>query len=566
MQNFLQNAKVSTKILSVIFLMGLVAAGISAVAWWSLNALSTETDRLEASASEIRLSGRLAQAVIQMNRAEYRMAANPASVGEAQQEIAAAEAVMNENLTQLLASADTQQAARLRGIQGQFQRYQSELQATLKVARQFENLELDVAQQQILEEVRASRALASELTREIRDFTAATEHRATEISAQASAMADAIMITILSVAVIGIAIGLAAGLLVARKGIVTPLTGVVGNLKELASGRLDVDITQDTRKDEIGDIARTMQVFKDNAIERQAMTERQQREAAEKAARAERMGVAVADFDKEIGEMLEIVASAAQELQATAETLSSTAEETTRQATAVSAASEQASVNVQTVASATDELTATVSEVARQMEEARNFSDVASKEADQAKQFVNELEAAGQRINEVIVLINEIASQTNLLALNATIEAARAGEAGKGFAVVASEVKSLANETEKATDDIRAQVTAMQTTIGGTVKSIGQIGEVIFKLNDMATTVASAVEQQTAATNEISRNAGEAARGTAEVTENITGVNEAAGSTSSGASQVLSAAQSLAERADHMRRTVDGFLAEVKAA
>ncbi|MFO7482666.1 methyl-accepting chemotaxis protein, partial [Oceanibaculum nanhaiense] len=419
--------------------MGLVAAGISAAAWWSLSQLSAETSRIETAAAEIRHSGQLSQAIVQLNRAEYRMAANPGSVGEAQQEISSAQSLMADNLEKLRATADAEQNAQLLEIQEQFQRYQLELQKTLKVARQFEDFELDVAQQQILEEVRASRALAAELNKDIRNFSAFTENKAATISAQATVMADAIMVTILSVAVIGIAIGLAAGLIVARKGVVAPLTGVVGNLKELATGRLDVEISHDARKDEIGDIARTMQVFKENAIERQAMTERQEREAAEKTARAERMGVAVAEFDKEIGEILGVMASASQELQATAESLSSTAEETTRQATAVSAASEQASVNVQTVASATDELTATVSEVARQMEEARTVSDVASKEADQAKQFVNELEAAGQRINEVIVLINDIASQTNLLALNATIEAARAGEAGKGFAVVAPE-------------------------------------------------------------------------------------------------------------------------------
>jgi methyl-accepting chemotaxis protein len=246
--------------------------------------------------------------------------------------------------------------------------------------------------------------------------------------------------------------------------------------------------------------------------------------------------------------------------------MSSTAEQTEQQSSAVASASEQATANVETMAAATEELAATVQEVTRQMHDARTIADEAAREASSSREQVEALEAAGERIGDVVALIQDVAGQTNLLALNATIEAARAGEAGKGFAVVASEVKQLANQTARATDDIRTQITLMRDSINGSVEAISRIAQVIFRLNEVSATVAGTVEEQTAATGEISRNATEAATGTQEVSRTISGVREAAESSAAGSVQVLGASRELARQTSSLRQAVETFIQGVKAA
>ena len=260
------------------------------------------------------------------------------------------------------------------------------------------------------------------------------------------------------------------------------------------------------------------------------------------------------------------MSSSAVELEATAQLLSSSSEETSRQASTVGSSAGQASANVQAVAAATEELTATVSEVARQMETARGVASDASSEVERVKTLGGELDRAGNDIAQVIALIEEIANHTNLLALNATIEAARAGEAGKGFAVVASEVKGLATQTARATGDIRGRVEHMHGSIGAALDAVGRMAEVVHRVQGMSSAVSAAVQQQSAATAEIGRNADKAARGTQEVTDTIGGVTMAAEATASGSAQVLSTARTLSERSTRLRSTVDGFLRAVAAA
>jgi methyl-accepting chemotaxis protein len=372
-----------------------------------------------------------------------------------------------------------------------------------------------------------------------------------------------ILALVVSVAALGA--GALLSILLAR-GIAGPVRLMTSAMGRLAAGDTAVEVPAQGRKDEIGAMAAAVQVFKDNAIERQRLEAQQEQERKAKEARAEAVARAIERFDAEISEVLHVVTSAATELEATAQSLSSTSEETSRQATGAASASEQTSANVQTVAAATEEMSSSIQEVARQMEEARRVADAASSEAEIAQDHVRGLKDAGEKIGEVVELISAIAAQTNLLALNATIEAARAGEAGKGFAVVAGEVKSLASQTAKATEEIGGQVAAMQGTIDGAVQAINRIAEVIFKLNEMAAAVASAVEEQTATTSEISRNAVEAARGTGEVSSSIAGVTQAAETSAAGAAQVLSASRSLSEQAARLKQYVDSFVDGVRAA
>jgi methyl-accepting chemotaxis protein len=270
-------------------------------------------------------------------------------------------------------------------------------------------------------------------------------------------------------------------------------------------------------------------------------------------------------FEATVKSVVDAVASAATEMRASAQTLSATAEETNRQATAVSEAVEHASTNVQTMASATEELSASVAEITRQVADASTITHEAVGEAESTNATVQTLAEIAQKIGDVVKLISEIAGQTNLLALNATIEAARAGEAGKGFAVVASEVKSLANQTARATDEIKAQIEGIQDATGRTVTAMGNIGKTIGRLNQISGVIATAVEQQGAATREIADNARLAAQNTREVSGSIKGVTEASAETGTGAGQVLTAAGDLSKQAERLRSEVDGFVGALKS-
>ena len=267
-----------------------------------------------------------------------------------------------------------------------------------------------------------------------------------------------------------------------------------------------------------------------------------------------------------VKEVVGVLASAANEMQSTAQSLSATAEQTQHQSQTVAAASQQATANVQTVASATEELSASIAEITRQVEKSTTVARTAVEEAGRATSTVQVLSDAAQKVGQVVNLINDIAAQTNLLALNATIEAARAGEAGKGFAVVANEVKSLANQTAKATDEIAGQINAIQGAIGASVEAIQRVGATIQEIDHISTTIASAVEEQGAATQEIARNVQEASAGTQQVSANINGVSDAATETGRSSSQLLDAAGELARQSDTLRGEVEGFLEYLKSA
>jgi methyl-accepting chemotaxis protein len=345
-----------------------------------------------------------------------------------------------------------------------------------------------------------------------------------------------------------------------------PLAAMTHEMTRLAAGDLDIEIAGADRADEVGGLARSLQVFKDNAIMARRLEDEQRQEQVLKEARQKTVEEYIVVFDHQVGEALDTLTAASTEMHATAGSMAATAEETSRQTTAVATSSEQASSNVQTVAAAAEQLHASVSEISRQVTQSAEFASTAVVEADRTNATIQGLADTAQKIGEVVSLIQNIASQTNLLALNATIEAARAGEAGRGFAVVASEVKALSNQTAKATEDISTQIAAIQAETGHAVDAIRAIGGTIRQMNEIATVIAAAVEQQGAATRDISNNIQLVAEGTNGVASNIAGVNEAAVETGAAATQVLTAADDLSRQADKLRTDVNGFLVKIRAA
>ena len=349
-------------------------------------------------------------------------------------------------------------------------------------------------------------------------------------------------------------------------GVSTPIRAMTEAMKRLAGHDLATEIHGVERKDEVGQMANAVQVFKNSMIEAdrlKAEQEEAQRVAAARSALVDRL---TRDFDTQVQGVVQTVASQASQMESSAQSMSATAEETTKQAGAVAAASEEGAANVQTVASATEELSSSIAEISRQVAHSSQIAATAVTEAAKANEMVNGLLGASQKIGEIVALINDIADQTNLLALNATIEAARAGEAGKGFAVVAAEVKNLATQTSKATEEIRAQISGVQGATQDAVNAIGSIGKTIGEIDQISTAIAAAVEEQGAATQEIARNVEEAAKGTQEVSSNIGGVTEAANSTGAVANQVLTSARALSQQSGSLRSLVQSFLNEVKAA
>ncbi len=396
-------------------------------------------------------------------------------------------------------------------------------------------------------------------------FVASWEARGNEEYLNADSDAGRTMTLFLSIAGMALLLAGTAAFLVAR-AIAGPVQTTTTVMRSLADRRLETEVPYLDRGDEIGSMAKAVDVFKQNMIRADQLAAEQQAEQEKKAKRQVAIEGYIAGFEASVRNSLQMLGSAATEMRATSQSMSATAEETSAQATTVAAAAEQASSNVQTVATAAEELTCSVSEIGRQVGESTKVAGKAVEEADRANRTVQGLSQAAQKIGDVVKLISDIASQTNLLALNATIEAARAGEAGKGFAVVASEVKNLANQTAKATEDISAQVAEMQSATDDAVHAITSIGGIIGTISEITTTIASAVEEQGAATQEIARNVQEAARGTEQVSSNIVGVNQAAAETGAASGNVLESAEKLGQQAETLRTDVDTFLASIRAA
>jgi methyl-accepting chemotaxis protein len=371
-------------------------------------------------------------------------------------------------------------------------------------------------------------------------------------------------------AAIGGLAGLAVAILVGfwlGRGLVVPLAQTCGAMDELSKGNLAFDIPFIDRRNEIGQIARSLHIFKDRLTET-TMLRAEQEESKARAAQDRRAVLAqIADeFERNVGGVIRGTAQAAGELENSASSMSTIADGVTGQGTKVAGAAEQTAANVQTVAAAAEELSSSIHEISRQVTQSASISQNAVQQATRTEAMVESLVNATQKIGEVIALIQTIAGQTNLLALNATIESARAGEAGRGFAVVANEVKALSAQTAKATEEITSQIGAIRDATGTTAGAIREIGATIGQMNEITNAIAAAVEEQGAATQEIARSVQQASQGTQDVLQNIFGVREASGQVGAASTQVLNAAGQLSAQSEELKSVTGKFLSGIRAA
>jgi methyl-accepting chemotaxis protein len=414
--------------------------------------------------------------------------------------------------------------------------------------------------------MQADKELAKSLAAAIGTGVGTAKDEANETTGHARALVVSSKWTLFATAATGLVLALLIGWLYVGRSVVARLLSVERAMRVLAAGDLAADVP-DAGDDEIGTMARTLRVFKDNAVERRRLeAERSElKERAEQERRSAMIDLA-ARFERSVKAVVEAVAASSTEMQASARSMAMIAEDADRQATRVSTASQQASASVEAVAAAAEELSASVKQIGQQATQSADIAGRAVDEATRTDGIVEGLARAAERIGAVVQLISEIANQTNLLALNATIEAARAGDAGKGFAVVASEVKSLANQTAKATDEITSQIKEIQGATGQAVTAIRSIASTIGQINQIAREIAAAVEHQGTATEQIAHSVDEAAGGAREVSSNITGVTRAASETGAAAHQVLNAATELSHHGEKLRGEVDTFLATIRAA
>lgn len=356
------------------------------------------------------------------------------------------------------------------------------------------------------------------------------------------------------------------GLYVVRSKVVKPLDTMTGAMLDVASGNLDGEVPYADRKDEIGKLAGALVIFKQNAVERSKAEAANRREQEQKEKRQIAVEAMISEFEGNISSYLKEVNVSSAKMQQTARDMSGYAVGTSEQAAIVASSAQETAASMETVAAATEEMSTAVAEIARQVEESTSIVGQAVAEAESTNVTVSELAQSAQRIGEVVELINQIAEQTNLLALNATIEAARAGEAGKGFAVVANEVKTLSTQTAKATEEIGIQINAMRSSTQKAVGAIQGIGKTIVRMNEIASTISSAVEEQSVVTNDITHNLHQANSATDSLTVSIVNVSSVAEKTGAASGDVLSAAEDISQVSMSLSREIEDFLQRIKSA
>ncbi|HEY8564596.1 MAG TPA: methyl-accepting chemotaxis protein [Beijerinckiaceae bacterium] len=561
---FLDNLKLITKLAIPAAVVILVTVGVIVLAKSGLDTLAADTQRIvevHATRRAVALEAKsdVNEASIQEKNIILQTNAERMAYYEQRYREATAESL--EGLDRLIAMSDTpERKATNEGLKHTVVEFFAVMDRSVALALKNEK---EAAFKLSNSEGRTARAKAREA---LEQRVEANGKALVEAKKAAADLAHSTSTTLIAASGAGLAVAVALLGAIAMFGVARPLGSMAGAMDRLAHGDLTVAVTGVERRDEVGLLARSLQVFKDNALETRRLAAEQAAENEAKMRRAQVLDQLTRSFESKVSSLTQGLAAAATEMEATAQSMTATADQTNHQSMTVASAAEQTSANVQTVASATEELSISIREITSQVTHSSQIAGSAVEDARRTDQIVQTLAQTAEKIGGVIALINTIAGQTNLLALNATIEAARAGEAGRGFAVVATEVKELASQTSKATEEISAQIAEVQNATRQAVDAIQGIGRTITNISAISTSIAAAMEEQGAATQEIARNVQEAARGTEAVTGNIGEVKRGAGETGAAAAQVLGAAQELARHSNHLGQEVENFLSGVKAA
>ncbi|MEO0036261.1 MAG: hypothetical protein RLZZ501_2284 [Pseudomonadota bacterium] len=565
----MQNISILLKIMILVTVMAIITGIVGYLGVTNVNYLAISGQEIDAADGLALKAARLNQAIITLNRTEYRAAMDPSpeTIGKIIKVNQDRQKIAEGMISDLKANADNKGLELLNKFEDDYRAYQSQLKENISTIQKHSvGFKMDQSQQEIAKSVALSRAIVDRLQESINSVESHFDVAGTKLAQRGLETSKEKIIFMILASLAGVVAGVIVGYLIGNFGISKPISRAVQGLKALSDGNTGVEIYGVGRKDEIGLIANTMQVFKETLIRTRKMeTEQKEQKRRADADRLAAMRKMADLFENSVGAIVGSVTAAAGELQAASEQMSGTATQTSAQATAVASAAQQASVNVQTVASATEQLSCSIQEIAQQVERSQSVSVRARTEAADTTSHVQELSEKVSKIGDIVTLINDIASQTNLLALNATIEAARAGDAGKGFSVVAGEVKNLANQTARATSEIAAQIQAVQKGTSSAVQAISGIAAVIAEMSEISAAVSAAVQQQTAATGEIARNVEQASAGTSDVSVNIVSVEKAAKETGTAAARINTASGNLSRQAEILGDEVGRFLVQVRA-